>query len=438
MHRQKIQKISKMNMILLFSFGIAANFFIFNYPFPEPHDCKWNVYDHYDNPVDGTTAIFYTTRNDNIIFTGPSNFKFDKLYILKGNDSESLVYLSNKLNNSDAGDWTHIEYITRKKNDTEEQKNITIEITNDYFFDFFVKDYHKTQSISKDGIICYDDKYSKGCGCSSENCEKRRTDFRVENFRFDKEEKTLTLELHANFDYTKIYHFQMNLDTSFKSMLTLKFDVTTIWQPYPVVIQTTLKATSVNITVSELCAKVFNSNSSSTEFSINGKNNTNCNDLEINEISNKSEVDSEWFLTQIKPNHQINFQFRPGFNYSRTYCLKCSENCSHSKMAFKFDIKKEMASASLGVGVASTLALIIIGGVIVIAKKKQLSKKKKTEKQDSLLTTLIEEDPMVDLCDRKFPQSTVKAWKDITLERELGAGQFGKVYKGFLNTQYTR
>ena len=55
------------------------------------------------------------------------------------------------------------------------------------------------------------------------------------------------------------------------------------------------------------------------------------------------------------------------------------------------------------------------------------------------LEPLIEEDPMVDLFDRKFPQSTVKAWKDITLEKELGSGQFGKVYKGFLHLgKYTR
>ena len=52
---------------------------------------------------------------------------------------------------------------------------------------------------------------------------------------------------------------------------------------------------------------------------------------------------------------------------------------------------------------------------------------------------MIEEDPMVDIFDRKFPQSTVKAWKYITLEKELGSGQFGKVYKGFLHIgKYTR
>ena len=66
---------------------------------------------------------------------------------------------------------------------------------------------------------------------------------------------------------------------------------------------------------------------------------------------------------------------------------------------------------------------------------------KRREEKGSVVTInlgTIEEDPMVDLWDRKFPQSTVKAWKDITIERELGSGQFGKVYKGFLNSNYTR
>ena len=66
---------------------------------------------------------------------------------------------------------------------------------------------------------------------------------------------------------------------------------------------------------------------------------------------------------------------------------------------------------------------------------------KRREENPTEMETMIgtiEEDPMVDLCDRKFPQSTIKAWKDITIERELGSGQFGKVYKGFLNSNYTR
>ena len=73
--------------------------------------------------------------------------------------------------------------------------------------------------------------------------------------------------------------------------------------------------------------------------------------------------------------------------------------------------------------------------------KKTLNIFKRKSRPNSLSKTfpddskdpMVDQDPMVDVCDRKFPQSTVKAWKDITIEKELGAGQFGKVYQGFLH-----
>jgi hypothetical protein len=87
------------------------------------------------------------------------------------------------------------------------------------------------------------------------------------------------------------------------------------------------------------------------------------------------------------------------------------------------------------VGIFVAILLIIVGAVI--AKKRWVLQKKRPNLKT--LESLIEEDPLVDLFDRKFPQSTVKAWKDITLERKLGSGQFGKVYKGFLHLgKYTR
>ena len=51
----------------------------------------------------------------------------------------------------------------------------------------------------------------------------------------------------------------------------------------------------------------------------------------------------------------------------------------------------------------------------VIVKKRRVTQKKSPNVRK--LETMIEEDPMVDIFDRKFPQSTVKAWKYITLEK---------------------
>ena len=89
------------------------------------------------------------------------------------------------------------------------------------------------------------------------------------------------------------------------------------------------------------------------------------------------------------------------------------------------------------IGITLALALMAVGAAVLFAKKRKVLQKKRPTLKT--LETLTEEDPMVDLFDRKFPQSTVKAWKDITLEKELGSGQFGKVYKGFLHLgKYTR
>ena len=82
--------------------------------------------------------------------------------------------------------------------------------------------------------------------------------------------------------------------------------------------------------------------------------------------------------------------------------------------------------------------LIVISSIVTVCYYFYVKRKKEKARMETIDLGTIEEDPMIDLWDRKFPQSTVKAWKDISIERELGSGQFGKVYKGFLNSNYTR
>ena len=39
----------------------------------------------------------------------------------------------------------------------------------------------------------------------------------------------------------------------------------------------------------------------------------------------------------------------------------------------------------------------------------------------------------VDIFGRKFPVGVVKQWSDINIKEEIGEGNFGKVYHGFLH-----
>ena len=38
-----------------------------------------------------------------------------------------------------------------------------------------------------------------------------------------------------------------------------------------------------------------------------------------------------------------------------------------------------------------------------------------------------------DICGRKFPADAVKNWSDINIKKEIGKGDFGKVYQGYLH-----
>ena len=43
------------------------------------------------------------------------------------------------------------------------------------------------------------------------------------------------------------------------------------------------------------------------------------------------------------------------------------------------------------------------------------------------------ENESIDICGRKFPVNVVKDWSDINILNEIGDGDFGKVYQGYLH-----
>ena len=88
---------------------------------------------------------------------------------------------------------------------------------------------------------------------------------------------------------------------------------------------------------------------------------------------------------------------------------------------------------SLALGIASAFCLLIVGFIIIIKRRK--SQKIEPSNSESIPLDPPEDPPedfFVEICNRKFPKSTVKEWIDIKRGEQLGSGYFGTVYKGFL------
>ena len=117
-----------------------------------------------------------------------------------------MVYLSKKANNADDGKWN--SKVLEKKSGQE----VVIKITNDYFLNFFL-----SEGIS--WLYCDGER----CGCDNKRCEGVKNNLKIWKFGFDAKEETFSLYVDKNFDYGKVYKFQMDLDDFFKSELTLSF-----------------------------------------------------------------------------------------------------------------------------------------------------------------------------------------------------------------------
>ena len=63
----------------------------------------------------------------------------------------------------------------------------------------------------------------KKCGCDDQFCKDVRTRLRISKFEFDLNSKTFTIHPYFDFNYFDVYYFEMNLNRSLKSKLTLEF-----------------------------------------------------------------------------------------------------------------------------------------------------------------------------------------------------------------------
>jgi hypothetical protein len=177
---------------------------LWKWPAGERRSCKWDVLDRNGDNLNELSAIY---NNDDHTIKISGNVVFDKLYSLKGeNHSKTMVYLSEKANNSDSGDWNSL--IMR----SEIVEPIVVDIKNEDFLNFFQKEGIKE-------LVCNGTK----CGCDNQLCENVRKNLKFKEFDFSKENKTFTLHPDVDFNYDDEYHFEMNLDRFFRSKLILEF-----------------------------------------------------------------------------------------------------------------------------------------------------------------------------------------------------------------------
>ena len=158
--------------------------------------------------VKGVKAIY---RDADLKAEIIGDIAFENLYFLEGeNETKRGVYLSEKANNSDDGNWEINKDI---KMNSKEEKTVLIDIKNAYFYNFFL-------SEGKSKLYCD----GKRCGCENTICDEQRKKLKIIDFGFNAQNKTFSLHLDKDFDYNRVYKFQMDLDIFFKSQLTLRFN----------------------------------------------------------------------------------------------------------------------------------------------------------------------------------------------------------------------
>ena len=260
--------------------------------------------------------------------------------------------------------------------------------------------------------------------CQDKNCKDKKKQWGLLDHIFNEKNKTLNLYLDTSFHYTRPYLFKLCYNAKFKSQLTLRFNITKILEGKILNVEANkLKKTKkVQIEVPSLCKNLNQTIHPAMLTFSNGDS------IEEAKIVYDETEQKSWL------------NIDASFNYSKTYQLRCSKNnLMHLIMEIKFtvkEIKQEaiIKSASLGPGIVCAIFLFAIGIVLIANRRKSkqtLSKLTSSNQEEEEI--ISHKDDLVDICGLQFPKSTIKDWKDITLGKELGGGQFGKVYKGFLH-----
>ena len=262
--------------------------------------------------------------------------------------------------------------------------------------------------------------------CQDKNCKDKKKEWGLLDHTFNEKNKTLNLYLDTSFDYTRPYLFKLCYNAKFKSQLTLRFNITKILEGKILNVEANkLKKTKkVQIEVPSLCKSLReNQTIHPAMFTL-----SNGDIIEEAKIVYDETEQKSWL------------NIDASFNYSKTYQLRCSKNnLMHLIMEIKFtvkEIKQEaiIKSASIGPGIVCAILLFAIGIVLIANRQKSkqtLSKLTSSNQEEEEI--ISHKNDLVDICGLQFPKSTIKDWKDITLGKELGGGQFGKVYKGFLH-----
>ena len=262
--------------------------------------------------------------------------------------------------------------------------------------------------------------------CQDKNCKDKKKEWGLLDHIFNEKNKTLNLYLDTSFHYTRPYLFKLCYNAKFKSQLTLRFNVTKILKGKILNVEATKmkEPRKIPIEVPNLC-KILRENHTIHPAMFTFSNGDSIEEAKI--VYDETEQKS-WL------------NIDASFNYSKTYQLRCSKNnLMHLIMEIKFtvkEIKQEaiIKSASIGPGIACAIFLFAIGIVLIANRQKSkqtLSKLTSSNQEEEEI--ISHKDDLVDICGLQFPKSTIKDWKDITLGKELGGGQFGKVYKGFLH-----